>query len=132
MGRCMATLLRRAYKRFRMMYCKWRRGPCIRRCTGWSRKSESVMPEIRTLIKRYDASLPVYDLKTMDDLIKESLFTERGSGMLSTMFAILATTLAAVGLYGVMSYSVTRRFREFGLRMAVGATPRSLSQMVLR
>jgi putative ABC transport system permease protein len=95
-------------------------------------KSEAAMPEIRTLVKRYDASLPIYDMKTMDDLIKESLFTERGLGMLSIMFATLATILAAVGLYGVMSYSVTRRFREFGVRMAVGATPRSVSQMVLR
>ncbi len=94
--------------------------------------SEAVMPEIRTLVKRYDASLPVYDMKTMDDLIKESLFTERGLGMLSVLFAVLATILAAVGLYGVMSYSVTRRFREFGVRMAVGATPSSVSRMVLR
>ena len=95
-------------------------------------KSEAVMPEIRTLVKRYDANLPIYDMKTMNDLIKESLFTERGLGMLSTLFAILTTILAAVGLYGVMSYSVTRRVREFGIRMAVGATSRSISQMVLR
>jgi predicted permease len=94
--------------------------------------TETVMPEIRTLVKRYDASLPVYDMKTMNDLIKEGLFTERGLGMLSTLFAALATLLAAVGLYGVMSYSVTRRIREFGVRMAVGATPRRISQMVLR
>jgi predicted permease len=95
-------------------------------------KTEAVMPEIRALVKRYDASLPIYDMKTMDDLIKESLFTERGLGMLSTLFAFLAAILAAVGLYGVMSYSVTRRVREFGVRMAVGATPGRISQMVLR
>lgn len=94
--------------------------------------SETVIPELRKLVKRYDASLPIYDMKNMDDLIKESLFTERGLGMLSTLFAVLATVLAAVGLYGVMSYSVTRRVREFGVRMAVGATPRRIRQMVLR
>ncbi len=94
--------------------------------------SEAVMPEIRTLVKHYDASLPVYDMKTMDELINEGLFTERGLGMLSILFATLASLLAAVGLYGVMSYTVTRRVREFGVRMTVGATPRSISQMVLR
>ncbi|MBV9679906.1 MAG: FtsX-like permease family protein, partial [Acidobacteriaceae bacterium] len=94
--------------------------------------SEAVMPEIRTLVKHYDAGLPIYDMKTMDELIKESLFTERGLGMLSSLFAVLATILAAVGLYGVMSYSVTRRYREFGVRMAVGATPRGIASMVLR
>lgn len=94
--------------------------------------NEAAIPEIRTLVKQYDAGLPIYDMKTVDDVIEESLFTERGLGTLSTLFAILATILAAVGLYGVMSYSVTRRYREFGVRMAVGATPRGIASLVLR
>ncbi len=95
-------------------------------------RETAIMPPIRRTAKRFDASLPVYDMKTMSSIIDESLFAERGLGLLSTGFAALATLLAIVGLYGVMSYSVTRRQREFGIRIAIGAAPNSILKMVLR
>ncbi len=90
------------------------------------------MREIRTVVKHYDANLPVYDLRSLEQTIDEGLFAERGLQLLSIVFAGLAVLLAVVGLYGVMSYSVARRRREFGVRMAVGATPRNIVMMMLR
>lgn len=92
----------------------------------------SIAPSIRRTIKHFDPSLPIYDLKTMTSIVNESLFAERGLGVLSVGFALLATLLAIVGLYGVMSYSVARRYREFGIRIAIGAAPQSILTMVLR
>jgi len=87
---------------------------------------------IRALIHQMDAGLPVNDMDSMTEVIDESLFVERSLGYLSIGFALLATLLAVVGLYGVMSYSVTSRYRELGIRMAVGATPERVLAMVLR
>ena len=92
----------------------------------------ALFPSIREIVRRYDASVPLYDLKSMTETVNENLFAERGLGILSIAFAGLATLLAVVGLYGVMSYSVTQREREFGVRMAIGAQPGSILKMVLR
>ena len=91
-----------------------------------------LLSEIRALIRRYEPDLPLINLNTMDEIIDENLFVERGLGLLSVAFASLATLLAVVGLYGVMSYSVERRYREIGIRMAVGATPERVLAMVLK
>jgi predicted permease len=93
---------------------------------------QSVMPNIRNLVHRVDAGLPVNGLSSMAQIIDESLFVQRSLGFLSIAFASLATLLAVVGLYGVMSYSVTRRYRELGIRMAIGASPERVLGMVLR
>jgi predicted permease len=87
---------------------------------------------IRGLLHRMDPDLPVNRLSSMTEVVDESLFVERSLGYLSIGFATLATLLAVVGLYGVMSYSVTSRYRELGIRMAIGATPELVLTMVLR
>ncbi len=91
----------------------------------------TVMAEIRRLVHRVEPDFPV-KLSSMGDVINESLFVQRSLGFLSIAFASLATLLAIVGLYGVMSYSVTRRYRELGIRMAIGASPKRILAMVLR
>jgi putative ABC transport system permease protein len=93
---------------------------------------EAVIPAIRQTMARVDLQVPVYSLSTMEEQIGESLYAERMVAALSAAFGLLATLLAAVGLYGVMSYSVARRTREIGIRLALGAPREQVLRMVLR
>jgi predicted permease len=87
---------------------------------------------LRPAVRDVDASVPMYDLRTLDDQIELSLLTERLLATLSSIFGCLATLLAALGLYGVMAFMVTRRTREIGIRMALGADSGSVVWMVMR
>ena len=87
---------------------------------------------IRQAVARLDPNLPVSRFKSMRAQVSESLFLERLVAGLSAAFGLLATLLAAVGLYGVMSYTVTRRTREIGIRMAIGAERASVLWLVLK
>jgi predicted permease len=87
---------------------------------------------VRTAVQGVDASVPMYDMRTLDHQVEISLLTERLLAALSTVFGCLATLLAALGLYGVMAFMVARRTREIGIRMALGAGQDSVVWMVLR
>jgi predicted permease len=87
---------------------------------------------LRPAVRDVDDSVPMYDLRTLDDQIEISLLTERLLATLSSVFGCLATLLAALGLYGVMAFMVARRTREIGIRMALGADSGSVVWMVMR
>ena len=86
---------------------------------------------VRAAARQIDAALPVTDVKTMATVLDESLFTDRIVAGLSAAFGLLATLLAGVGLYGVMSYAVARRTREIGVRVALGADRARILKLVL-
>ena len=86
---------------------------------------------IREAVRNVDANQPVHDLKAMDSLIADSLGPQRFATTLLAAFAGLAILLAAIGLYGLMSYSVSQRTNEIGIRMALGAQQGEVVRMVL-
>jgi predicted permease len=92
----------------------------------------TIVPTLAELVRELDPALPVYDLRTMDDVLRVRADQERGMSALLAAFGALALGLAAVGLYGVMAYTVTGRTREIGIRLALGARPSELRRFVLR
>jgi len=117
-----------------LYYTPWRQDTRVTNMNYYVRgpQSAQVMANIRTAMKRIDPALPIEDLKTMPQQIRENIFMDRMISILSASFAVLATLLAGVGLYGVLAYTVAQRTREIGIRMAIGADSSRVKTMVLR
>jgi putative ABC transport system permease protein len=93
--------------------------------------ADALMPSIESVVHDLDKDLPLYGKRTMDQILESSLARERMSTIVFMMFAAVAVALAAIGLYGVVSHSVTERTHEIGVRMALGADPRHVLALVV-
>lgn len=97
-----------------------------------SSNAASYIPIIRREFDAVDKGFPVFNVRTLSDRIEDALSRERMIADLSTMFGLLALSLAAVGLYGVFTYSITQRTREIGLRMALGSKISGVLWLIMR
>jgi predicted permease len=117
------------------MYVPYRQREYVNNMSAYVRTAGSpvnLFGSIRQIVRDVDANVPLYRLHTVDEQVEVSLLTERLLAALSSAFGLLATLLAAIGLYGVMAYMVARRTREIGIRMALGAGGGSVVWLVMR
>jgi predicted permease len=110
---------------------------------NWGKNGAAVYVRTRTLsadahalvrneVRKLDAAMPVYEVKTLKGQLDETLLTDRLVAMLAASFGFLAMLLASIGLYGVMAFVVARRTKELGIRMALGARPGSVVWLVMQ
>jgi predicted permease len=93
---------------------------------------EQMFATVRAAMRQVDAALTVADLRTMDEQVERSIANERMIEVLALAFGMLATLLAGVGMYGVLSYSTLQRTREIGIRMALGSSRLSITKLVVK
>jgi predicted permease len=92
----------------------------------------SILPSLRSAVQEVDKDLPLRDVRTQVEQIEATISQERLFATLTSAFGVLALILAAIGIYGIMAYTVARRTSEIGVRMAMGARPQQVRLMVLR
>ena len=90
-----------------------------------------MVAEVRNAIRTLDPALPIYDARTINEHMQVAVFAQRMAANLLGAMGVLALLLAAIGLYGVMAYAVSQRTQELGIRLALGASPRSLLNMIV-
>ena len=90
-----------------------------------------MVAEVRNAIRALDPALPIYDARTINEHMQVAVFAQRMAANLLGAMGVLALLLAAIGLYGVMAYAVSQRTQELGIRLALGASPRSLLNMIV-
>jgi putative ABC transport system permease protein len=93
---------------------------------------QGLVSAVREAVQSADPNLPVFNIRTMENQLSNELVTQRLSVVLVSLFSILALLLAAVGLYGVLAYSIAQRTREIGIRIALGAESGSILNLVVR
>ncbi|MBV9009132.1 MAG: ABC transporter permease [Verrucomicrobia bacterium] len=91
----------------------------------------TVLPDVRTAVRKINKDIPLGNVRTMDDLLTASLAQRRFAMLLISVFAALAMLLAVIGLYGFISYSVVQRTRELGIRLALGASRRDVLTLIV-
>jgi predicted permease len=119
----------------RLYYTPWRQDKQLNDLSFYVRSAipaDQIFQQIRRVMRSIDSDLPLENMRTLDQQVARNIRNDRIVLELAAAFAVLATVLAMLGLYGVMAHSVTRRTREIGIRIALGAAPGSIRGMVLR